>query len=181
MKKATFLLVFVLLVPVTATASAHRGARHFIVNLDPVNNSGVKGIAYLALGDDTLTVRVYATGLEAGKVHPQHIHGHEQPATQNNGNATCPTPAADVNNDGLVDVGEGVPFYGPVQLALTPFSTTPDGVLEYTQTFTDLSGLEPANTLQTKAIVLHGMTVGDSYVPSLPIACGQIRPAPNGR
>jgi hypothetical protein len=126
-----------------------------------------------------LTVSIHAAGLEAARIHPQHIHGHKKPATQNNGNATRPTIAADGNNDGLIDVGEGEPNYGPVQLVLVPFSTTPDGTLDYTQTFTNLSGLEPVNTLQTNAIVLHGMTVNSTYIPSLPIACGQIHPASN--
>ncbi len=180
MRKTTFLFVFVLLLVMVSSASAHRGVRHFTVDLDPLNNSGVDGTAYLSLDGDSLTVTIHATGLEPNRVHPQHIHGHEKPVTQNNGNATCPTSAADVNGDGLVDVGEGVPNYGPVQLVLAPFSTTPDGTLHYSQTFTDLSGLEPVNTLQTNAIVLHGMSVNGVYSPSLPIACGQINPAPNG-
>jgi hypothetical protein len=41
-------------------------------------------------------------------LHPQHIHEA----------ANCPTMSADVNGDGIVDVIEGLPFYGPIMIPL---------------------------------------------------------------
>ncbi len=43
--------------------------------------------------------------------------------------------------------------------------------MTYTQTFT-LSG--DLADLTDEAIVLHGMTVTGDYVPTLPVACGEI-------
>ena len=107
-------------------------------------------------------------------LHPQHIHGFES----DKGNSFCPTPADDEDGDGLVDLLEGLPDYGPVQLSLTPFPTAADGTVDYEQTFTvDAQQVGP---LQNRAIVLHGMTVNGEYVATLPIACGQIWPAQSG-
>lgn len=98
-------------------------------------------------------------------------------------NSTCPTIAADANGDGIVSVGEGLPFYGPVLRGLTPFTTAPGGVIDFSATYSgdDLANLGPLAALQNRTIVLHGLTIGDEYVGSTPVACGQIRPAPQGR
>lgn len=178
-KRIVILVILALsLTLLTTVVSAHEGARHFTADLVALNGSGVSGTAHLTLEGDELTVAIHATGLEPNPLHPQHIHGFENPS-----NSTCPTTAADADGDGLVQVGEGVPFYGPVLRALTPFNTvSAGGTLDYGQTFSgaDLDGLRPLNTLQNRAIVLHGLTVDGAYVASLPVACGQIRPAPNG-
>lgn len=176
-KTILFLIVVAVLALMVTMASAHGGTRHFTANLMELNGSGVQGTADITLDGEELTVRIQVSGLEAGKTHAQHIHGFAEPS-----NRTCPTSAADVDGDGLVSVGEGVPFYGPVRLPLTPFPAVTDGAVDYQQTFTDsaLDDLRPLNTLQNRAIVLHGLTVGDSYIGSLPVACGQIAPAPNG-
>lgn len=137
--------------------------------LSSLNNSGASGIATLMLDGDKLTVTIEAMGLEANKVHPQHIHGF----VENNRNSTCPTMAADTNGDGLVDLIEGLPSYGPVILNLTPTPTADaSGRVMYTQTFTISKDLLP---LQNRAIVLHGLTVDGTYWPTLPVACGQIK------
>lgn len=162
------------------SASASSAPRPFTVDLHPLNGSGVWGSAYLQLEDGALTVTVSAEGLEADRPHAQHIHGNPK-ADGVPSNATCPPMSADADGDGLVSVGEGLPYYGPVLLALQPFTTAPGGVIEFEATYSDLSSLEPINSLQNRSIVLHGMTVGGTYVGSLPVACGQIRPAPQGR
>lgn len=158
---------------------AQSGVRTFVVDLQPLNNSGVSGTARLELDRDQhqLTVVIEATGLEADKTHAQHIHGFsgEEPE-----NSTCPTLAADTDGDGLVSVGEGLPNYGPVLLPLQPFTTAPGGVIDFMATYTDLSNLEPVNALQNRSIVIHGLTVGGQYIGSMPVACGQIRPEPRG-
>lgn len=170
-----FLLLATVLMLFTAVASAHEGARHFIANLAELNGSGATGTAHITLSDDQLTVRIEAWGLAAGQTHAQHIHGFAEPS-----NRTCPPPGADADGDGLVSVGEGVPFYGGVLRPLTPFPTAAaDETVTYEMTFSgsDLDALRPLNTLQNRAIVLHGMNVDGTYVPSLPVACGQIWPA----
>jgi Cu/Zn superoxide dismutase len=136
--------------------------------LSPLNNSGVTGTATLSLNGNMLTVTIEASGLEPNKEHAQHIHGF----MENNRKATCPTIAADTNGDGLVDLGEGAPFYGPVLLNLAPTPTADaNGNIYFTQTFTISPTLLP---LQNRAIVLHGMTVMGDYWPLLPVACGMI-------
>jgi hypothetical protein len=79
-------------------------------------------------------------------------------------------------------LGEGLPFYGPVLRALTPFTTAPGGVIDFTATYSglELDNLAPLAALQNRTIVLHGLTIGGVYVGSTPVACGQIAPAPRG-
>lgn len=147
--------------------------KEFTVELDPLNNSGVSGHATLRLEGNHLTVKIYAEGLEANASHPQHIHGLE-----NNENATCPTLSADENGNGLIEIGEGLPFYGPVLLPLEPFSNAADGTIDYEHTFIlgegETISYRDLKSLQNRVIVLHGMTVNGEYMASLPVACGQI-------
>lgn len=172
---SVLIAVFALTLVVSAATLAHGNEKHYRADLASLNSSGVSGTAELTLSGDQLTVTITATGLEPNSPHPQHIHG----AVDNKGNATCPPPAADVNGDGVVDVNEGVPFYGPVLLSLQPFNqVAADGTLNFQQTFTvDARALGP---LQNRAIVLHGLTLESGYVASTPVACGQIRSA-NGQ
>lgn len=158
----------------------------YTVDFTALNGSGVSGTAELTLSGDQLTVKVNATGLEPNMVHPQHIHGF----IGNKANSTCPTAAADTNGDGLVDLVEGLPSYGPVLLELyVPIDEFPvadaNGVLNYERTFTlgetefteegELITESALSPLQNRTIVLHGMTVDGDYIATLPVACGQIK------
>ena len=160
----------------------------YTVDFSALNGSGVSGSAELTLKGDQLTVKVQATGLEPNMVHPQHIHGF----MDNKRNSTCPTSSADTNGDGIVDLGEGAPSYGPVLLELyVPIDEFPvadaNGVLSFERTFTlgetefeeegELISRSALSPLQNRAIVLHGMTVNGEYVATLPVACGQIQPS----
>ena len=141
------------------------------VELAPLNNSGVHGEVEIKLiKGHTLIVSIEATGLETGKPHPQHIHGFNQPVR----NATCPGIELDSNGDGVLTIGEAVPAFGPILLPLVPFDLVDDrGELEYRASFTiNPDSLQP---LHKRAVVLHGMTVNGQYIPSLPVACGEIR------
>ncbi len=168
-------------------ASNATKTKMYTVDFTALNGSGVSGTAELTLMGDQLTVKVNATGLEANMVHPQHIHGF----SGDKRNSTCPTPAADTNGDGLVDLVEGLPSYGGVLLELyVPVDEFPvadaNGVLTYERTFTlgetefteegELITESALSPLQNRTIVLHGMTVGGEYVATLPVACGQIKP-----
>jgi hypothetical protein len=155
-----------------ASFSASADVKTFVVDMAPLNSSGVDAEITMTITDaKTLTVSIVASGLEPGKPHPQHIHGFQKPKTD----ATCPTIEADANGDGIVDVGEGLPDYGPIILPLVPFDLVDDfGNLEYEATFTINPGtMQP---LHKRVVVMHGMTINGNggYVPSLPIACGQI-------
>lgn len=143
--------------------------KDYHADLHALNNSGVMGKATLMLNGTKLTVKIDATGLEAGKPHPQHIHGF----TENNRNSTCPNMSADTDGDGIISLAESVPSYGPILLDLSPMPTADaNGEVHYTRTFDVGVGLVP---LQNRAIVLHGLTVNGTYVATLPVACGQVR------
>lgn len=161
--------------------------KSYTVDFTALNGSGVSGSADLSLMGDQLTVQIYATGLEPNMVHPQHIHGF----SENKGNSTCPTPAADTNGDGVIDLVEGLPSYGGVLLELyVPIDEFPvadaNGLLTYERTFNlgetefaeegELLSESDLSPLQNRTIVLHGMTVNGEYIATLPVACGQIKP-----
>lgn len=160
-----------------ASASRGAGAQVQVVDLDALNGSGVDGRAVLILRGDELRVNITARGLEAGEVHPQHIHGFE-----GGEEAVCPPPgAADSraglpeqadNPDQFISLEEGAPFYGGILLALTPFPTANSGgVVTYTESF-EVDG--DLLDLSDEVIVLHGMTIDGTYVATLPVACGEI-------
>ena len=156
---------------------ARQGVHHYSTILRSLNGSGVTGVATMDLDGSALTVTVVASGLEANQTHMQHIHAIDH------GNSTCPPPSADANGDGIVSFAEGLPFYGPVRLPLTVSCATypfigASGSLSYSRTFV----VDPHDflALQTKVVVLHGLTVNGTYDPSTPVACGQIRVIPGG-
>jgi hypothetical protein len=160
------------------------GSLLYSTEFTALNNSGVAGRAVLLIDQDarTLTVDIQATGLEAGQMHIQHIHGFADDQ-----DAVTPTIAQDGDGDGFVELAEGLATYGPIQLNLTldpdsaahdhgteghdhtagsVFPTVgADGVLNYREAFhfdandpnaqAIFDGITP---LELKEIVLHGMT-----------------------
>jgi hypothetical protein len=92
-------------------------AQVFQAQLRPLNSDvshrPVKGQATVRVENGQFTVRVDAKGLEPGIPHPQHIHGKAGLAV-----GECPDMTADENDDGVIDVIEGVPDYGAVRLTL---------------------------------------------------------------
>jgi hypothetical protein len=142
----------------------------FTANLSSLNGSGVTGTVQLALTGDQLKVVLDAKGLEANKEHMQHVHG------LSSGNASCPTASADTNNDGLISFAEGLPFYGPVIVPLEPYPTAnASGNVHYEQTL--IVSTSTVGSLETRVIVLHGMTHEGLYDAPLPVACGRIAKA----
>lgn len=126
-------------------------------------------------------------------LHAQHIHAANQ----------CPSMSADVNGDRIVDVIEGVPFYGPILVPLDgdisnttseiptfPLAMGERGTYHY-EASTSLSTLmqalgEPLD-LPVRHVVIHGVDL-DTPLPAsvqslgglppqitLPVACGEIR------
>ncbi|MCG9970761.1 hypothetical protein [Christiangramia crocea] len=149
---------------------------NFTAQLSEINDSGVSGTAAISVQGNSLTVLVEAEGMTPGEPHPQHIHGLENGEE----NATCPPESADTNEDGIITIPEGVPFYGGVLLPLADFPVADEnGTISYQQTFilgeNGNPTVEDLSALQNRVIVLHGMNDGDgAYVPTTPAACGEL-------
>jgi len=155
----------------SATLQAgEKDSQEYEVQLYPLNGSGVHGEAEIEIErGNIIEISLQAEGLEIDKPHPQHIHGLSNPVQE----ATCPDISADVDADWLISVGEGLPFYGPIVLPLTPFDlVNANGELRYEAKFS----INPASVqpIAKRTIVLHGMTVNGTYIPSLPVACGTV-------
>ncbi|HET9799202.1 MAG TPA: hypothetical protein VFP90_14480 [Gemmatimonadaceae bacterium] len=148
--------------------------------LDPDPADGARGVArgkaYFTIRNGEITATVSALGIEGGMIHPQHIHTA----------ASCPPASADVNQDGFVDVIEGVPFYGPILIPLDndlasqasgtfPMATGLEGRLSYQSSasfaalLADLNAPDPNTAdavvkldgaplaLETRHVVIHGV------------------------
>jgi hypothetical protein len=173
-----------LALPVAAGATS----LNYVADLNPLSGSGVSGRATLALDTATnlLDVHVKAKGLTPGQLHVQHIHGTFGPdgrPTQ----AVTPSFAggADTDRDGIIELAEGVPFYGPIILNLSDgaggFPTAPKGKVNFHQIY-DLSSTsafavnaatdkpfsaEDLLPLDLREIVLHGgfLAEGQGFGP----------------
>ena len=160
-------------------------ARFFKAKLGPLNNSGVTGEAiFVYMEDGRFQASVEARNLVPNMTHPQHIHGFgfesEDPE-----NAVCP-PMSAAGEDGLLTLGDGLPFYGPVLIPLDneliPLSADnfPEAnshgqlnYLEYTKLNTLVQAInEATNGVQTRknialtkrTVVLHGAFVKDNRI-----------------
>ncbi|MEV6316950.1 CHRD domain-containing protein [Streptomyces sp. NPDC051776] len=91
----------------------------FQIELEPLNDSGAKGMAMLHLEGNRLTVKIESQGLTPGQPHAQHIHG----ATDGH-DFHCPDGSDDKDGDGIVSTTEGVPDYGDINISLTTSGDT---------------------------------------------------------
>jgi hypothetical protein len=99
-------------VPGLARAQGNPDVQVFTSDLTPLNafvdgQGPVSGQAKIFVRGDNITVMVHARGLSAGP-HAMHIHTGDM----------CPPAGADTTHDGLIDVVEGVPFYGLILVPL---------------------------------------------------------------
>lgn len=78
------------------------------LNTSANGGTAVSGTATFVVSGDTITATVDAKGLAPSMGHAMHIHTGD----------SCPTAAADTNNDGVIDVVEGVPAYGPILIPI---------------------------------------------------------------
>lgn len=163
----------IMLVPAAALAQPAPpvAAPHIYVSpIQPLNNSGVAGIAILAEQDNQLRVILITHGLEPGVTHAQHIHGFlgtSGPTHQ----SVCPPPSAATN--GIISFADGLPYYGPVVVPLTPYPMVgQNGIEIFVHTFSLPANFDSASAY---TIVLHGLTLNGTYSPSTPVACGAIR------
>ncbi len=149
----------------------------FRTELTALNNSGVSGFVEVAMADGVMSVRIEADGLEPNQVHIQHIHGRVG-ADGSALNSRVPGPAFDTDGDGFVELGEGIPAYGPVLFNLTDpqgagpegFPTAPDGTVRFEKTY-DLTatggfgaGFDAADLmpLDLREFVVHGLSADGS-------------------
>ncbi len=198
MRKRLLLVLGVALVALIAASAAGAQRGHvFRAHLRPVPlNPPAEGDAKLRLKGSQLKVLLKAAGVSPGLPHAMHIHGDLQAENE------CPPASADVNGDGLNDVLEGVPFYGPILVSFTtagdtsPASAlaldrfpvaTASGRLSYSRTFTIPQ--QVAAKLGRLHIVIHGddlnkdgmydgpdgsLGAGVPLEAELPVACGTI-------
>lgn len=158
--------------PTAARLDRSPAVQLFRVDLDELNQSGVKAHAILQVSNGDLTVTLDAVGRVPQQIHPQHIHGFTDKAS------TCPTLANDTNGDGIISFAEGTPAFGPVQVDLQPYPTPTNsaGATTYHVTFVASQVPFAPSELTEKTMVLHGDFFGGAYVASLPVACGHIVP-----
>ena len=188
------------------TTFTQAGMSFYHADFTTLNNSGATGrvLAFVDQNAKEVTFDIRAVGMEAGQVHPAHVHGFADDSE-----AMSPTIVRDTDTDGFVELAEGVPSYGPVQLNLTTqpgdamqltgmgatFPTADaNGMLSYKQTFSfanlgmeGASALEAISPLEAKEIVLHGLTLATSqgknggeadgtagYKAVLPVVSGEL-------
>jgi hypothetical protein len=152
----------------SSAGQAAQQAEMRLVELHPLNHSGVHGAARLLLDGRRLGVESIATGALPGQMHMQHLHVPPKGA-----DGTCPTPKLDKNHDGFVDLAEGLGSYGAPVVSLEPFPMSDGPSWSYSQTLEVPAGL----SLDRGVIVLHGMNVHGKYDQLMPIACGVIAKA----
>lgn len=140
--------------------------------LYPLNDSNAVALAYFQLENNVLKTTILAAGFEPNEVHAQHIHGFTDGS-----NATCPPESADTDDNGIISLQEGAPYYGGVLLALQnedgsyPVADAWGNYI-YQRTF-NIGSLSLPD-LEKLAVVAHGLEVNGTYEPSIPIACGQV-------
>ena len=105
-----------------SAAKASQGVEKFSTQLRPLNDSGTRGVASVAIKGEALHVKERVRGASDGLPHAQHIHFGEEARHE------CPTLARDDdNNDGLINTSEGQPAYGPIVASLTTRGDTSPG------------------------------------------------------
>lgn len=175
------------------------GGEVYVAQLTPLNahvksDEAVTGRATVVVEGGRIRVTVEARGLTPNILHMQHIHGKADGSA-----SACPSPQRDVNGDGVVDVGEGAPDYGPVIVPLDADLTTSAAVgypvadargrFSYASPSASVAAVTVAAQalvpvaaldLAQRAIVIHGVDPVVSGLPAgvaagLPMACGTLR------
>lgn len=193
MKKSLLLLAPVVAAGVTALAAPGAafaaGSGSYQAHLGALNHSSGSGSVTLALNGSKATITEHVSGLAAtfaGKPYPhvQHIHIGAM--------GTCPSTAADKNNDGVISTTEGAPAYGPIGATLstsgdsspaaaTTLTVAPAGAsFDYSRTITLDAKTMASLTAGKAVVVVHGLDPAtlskkaqgekSDLVPALPLA-----------
>lgn len=158
-------------------------------NSTPYEIPRASGWARIKVKGDDLSVKIKMRGVAPGIAHSQHIHA----------GPACPDPATDPNKDGVLDVLEGLPAYGPILVNLDSdlrsnaagmfpmanyygrYTYSADGSKKHIE-----YEIKEALRLKTRHVVIHGVdpmtplpsTVGTlPGLPAhatLPVACGEL-------
>ncbi len=182
----TVALGAILAMPGAASAA---GASSYQAQLNALNHSSGSGSVMISLNGSQATITEHFSGLAAtfgGKPYPhvQHIHIGAM--------GTCPTTAADTNNDGVISTTEGGPSYGAIGTTLstsgdtspaagTTLTVAPAGASsDYSRTITLDAKTLASLTAGTAVVVVHGLDPAtlsaqaqaekSDLVPSLPLA-----------
>ena len=168
-KRSTLLLASAVALPLAAAALAGPASAgtprvgDFSADLTKVNTAAT-GHVDLAEHGTQLMVHLTLNGLDGG-IHLAHIHGIRQAMNE------CPSLAADVDGNGLVDIAEGLPSYGPVQVTLSNGTNDRGTMLDWTRRFTHLDsgdGIASLGPLDRYAIVVHGVDLNGDGVATNP-------------
>jgi Cu/Zn superoxide dismutase len=141
----------------------HKHGSRFEADLGPLNVDG-QGRAKLRERDGELVVKLRAKGLDDG-IHVAHIHGIRQAENE------CPDMSFDTDHNSLVDLVEGLPAYGPVQITLSDGLEDRGTKIRYKRTYTMLDGgdaLSELGDLSQYAIVVHGVDLDGDHLATNP-------------
>jgi hypothetical protein len=104
-----------------AVAGSPASAEEYTAELSSLNAEAIgraaSGTATFSIEGDRLTITIEADGVAPHIMHLQHYHGFPDGT-----DATCPTPAADTNGDGVIDLLETEPMAGTT---MVPFHAEP--------------------------------------------------------
>ncbi len=118
-----FAMAILACVPAAAQATeAKQSAKQvYVAHLHPLNENvtgrHTAGTARFVINGDKLTISIKVHGAAPDIVHWQHFHGFKDSR-----DATCPTQAADLNHDGVIDLIETEPTSGTT---MVPFDENP--------------------------------------------------------
>ncbi|MBO9522238.1 MAG: hypothetical protein J7518_11930 [Nocardioidaceae bacterium] len=153
--RASHVVAFSLAVPLLAAAPAAAvmgGTRSYSADLHAINHGGSGSVQLMQHGT-TLEVDLRASGLDDG-IHIAHIHGIRQAESE------CPGMNRDADHNGLIDILEGLPDYGPVLRTLSNGLNDRGTSLAYTRTFKLIDNgdaIASLGRLDQYAIVVHGV------------------------
>lgn len=151
-------------------ASAQRAVGTAAGQLNPLNSSGVTGIATVTADGRQVQVKIKARHLAPKLPHAQHIHFGAKARHE------CPTIADDANGDFRLTTTDGAPAYGPVRVSLTTkgdtsaksvlavdrYPTASRGTVDYRRTTKTSKSVARAVRNGEAVIVIHGVDYNDN-------------------
>jgi hypothetical protein len=170
-------------------AASAADSTHYQAQLNALNHSSASGSVMISLNGSQATITENVSGLAdkfGGNPYPhvQHIHIGAK--------GTCPTTAADANNDGVISTTEGGASYGAIGATLsksgdsspaagTTLTVAPSGAsFTYSRTITLDDKTMASLKGGTAVVVVHGLDPAtlskkaqgekSDLVPSLPLA-----------
>ncbi len=108
----------------SAATQADAASAVYVAELHPRNTgvagSDTSGKARITVRGDALTITIHVNNAPPGIEHWQHFHGFKDGRA-----AACPTAAADVNHDGVIDLIETETTSGTT---MVPFNAAPSAM-----------------------------------------------------